>query len=131
MQLEFSFTVLGSHCCSSVALVVMKYTFFFSCLEIYSWKIPQFCWEILLGLINNKNENFVTDCAVWHNFPVLGGSGWDCKAAISCVLASHNWEPVCPPRCTVLGYCRVYKCVWLAAAELMALVPGLEEAGNF
>lgn len=52
------------------------------------------------------------------------------KQLISCVLASRNWERVCPPRCTVLGYCRVYKCVWLAAAELMALVPGLEGAGN-
>lgn len=112
--------------------MVMKHTFFFtSCLKIYSWKIPQFCCcVILLGRINNKNENFVTDCAVWHNFPVLSGSAWGCKAAISCALASRNWEPVCPPRCTVLGYCCVYKCVWLAAAELMALVPALEGAGN-
>lgn len=59
-----------------------------------------------------------------------GGSAWGCKAVISCVLASRNREPVCPPRCTVVGYCRVYKCGWLAAAELMALVPGLEGAGN-
>lgn len=105
------------------------YFFFGSCLKIYSWKIPQFC-AALLGHINNKNENFITDCAVWHNFPVLGGSAWGCKAAISCVLASRNWEPGCPPRWTLLGYCRVCKCGRLAAAELMVLVPGLEGAGN-
>lgn len=105
--------------------MVMKYLFFLFLPEDLRLENP----TVLLGHIKNKNENFVTDCAVWHNFPVLGGSARGCKAAFSSVLASRNWEPS-PPRWTVLGYCHVFKCVWLAAAELMALVPGLEGAGN-
>lgn len=61
--------LLQEHCISGDEIHII----FSSCLKIYSWKITQFCrCAVLLGHISNKNESFVTDCAVWHSFPVLG-----------------------------------------------------------
>lgn len=48
-------------------------------------------------------------CVVWCDFSWL--SVVQCCKQLH-VLSSHSYDLICPPKCTVLGYCYVYK-MWM------------------